>query len=258
MCQRDREYSWKDPCSKRANSLLQKPQSWLFLLHVECHINISTSSIFMFLTLKEISTIVSTFSDSWILCISFGIQCGRVQWLSMIFLSSGDPRQLFQPKTGCLDPSSTLLFFWDAFVFQVFNCFFNLYNDPCILTNRLSNIVEQCAGCRVCKVKKMSSPSEILLTAVTTWFFLQRTSYFPLFPRGSISKKYSRVERGKKPYCYGKTRFMDLSLTQIFRVNYTIQQTKNTKTIFKVLLSMCYEHSKYIRDSFKHIHSRVF
>lgn len=196
--------------------------------------------------------------DSWILCISFGIQCGRVQWLSVIFLSSGDPRQLFQPKTGCLDPSSTLLFFWDAFVFQVFNCFFNLYNDPCILTNRLSNIVEQCAGCRVCKVKKMSSPSEILLTAVTTWFFLQRTSYFPLFPRGSISKKYSRVERGNKPYCYGKTRFMDLSLTQIFRVNYTIQQTKNTKTIFKVLLSMCYEYSQYIRDSFKHIHSRVF
>lgn len=61
MCQGDREYSWKDPCSKRANGLLQKPQSWLSLLHVECHINISTSSIFMFLTLKEISAIVSTF-----------------------------------------------------------------------------------------------------------------------------------------------------------------------------------------------------
>lgn len=52
---------WKDPCSKRASSLLQRPQSWLSLLHVECHINISTSSILMFLTLKQISAIVSTF-----------------------------------------------------------------------------------------------------------------------------------------------------------------------------------------------------
>lgn len=39
---------------------------------------------------------------------------------------------------------------------------------------------------------------------------------------------------------------MDLSLTQILRVNYTIQQTKNTKTMFKVLLRMCYEYSQYI------------
>lgn len=61
MCWGDREYTWKDPCSKRASGLLQKPQSWLSLRHGERHIDISTSSIFMFLTLKEISAIVSTF-----------------------------------------------------------------------------------------------------------------------------------------------------------------------------------------------------